>query len=335
MPTDLKKAGLSIALILLLFLSSICSGLNTGLLGMSPLKFELSQLKYPILTRKLRPLLADRHLLLCALLIANSICMAAIPLLLDQLVGPALALVLSVSLLVIFGEILPQALCGKFGIQIGSFFSFILWIFIYCTFLGSFIFAKLLGKIVGDEGIEFYKRREIECIIEQQGESRPSENSDANLDREEVQQIKSVIRCAKMSVLEVMTPIEDVYVLAVSTIFNQAKMLEIYERGHSRILITEGDEICGVLHIKSLIMHNPEQQDLTLNREKIRKNLIHLDEKTRVYEALNQFQTGKGHLALVRSGEIVVGIVTLEDIMEAILCHEIYDEGDVVEMSEA
>ena len=57
----------------------------------------------------LRGLVRRRHLTLVTLLFANALAMEALPIFLDVLVPSYVAIILSVSLLVIFGEIIPQA----------------------------------------------------------------------------------------------------------------------------------------------------------------------------------------------------------------------------------
>jgi len=60
---------------------------------------------------KLLKLLKDHHLLLATLLLSNAAAMEALPLFLDDLVPSWLAIILSISVVLIFGEILPQAVC--------------------------------------------------------------------------------------------------------------------------------------------------------------------------------------------------------------------------------
>ena len=60
---------------------------------------------------KVYELLTRRHQLLVTLLISNSLAMEALPLFLDRLVSPLHAVLLAVSLILFFGEILPQAVC--------------------------------------------------------------------------------------------------------------------------------------------------------------------------------------------------------------------------------
>merc|ERR1719316_1714969 len=73
---------------------------------------------------KVLPLLGDHHRLLVTLLLMNSIANEALPLFLDQLVPSWVAVLLSVSFVLIFGEIIPSAIfTGPSQLKIAAFFS--------------------------------------------------------------------------------------------------------------------------------------------------------------------------------------------------------------------
>jgi metal transporter CNNM len=57
------------------------------------------------------------------LLIGNATAMEALPIFLDRLVSPYMAILLSVTMVLIFGEILPQAICAHYSLPIGAFLS--------------------------------------------------------------------------------------------------------------------------------------------------------------------------------------------------------------------
>lgn len=62
---------------------------------------------------RLLPLVVKPHWLLCTLLLCNAACMEALPLFLDRLLNPVGAILLSVTAILLFGEIIPQALCSR------------------------------------------------------------------------------------------------------------------------------------------------------------------------------------------------------------------------------
>jgi metal transporter CNNM len=55
-------------------------------------------------------LLHDRHLFLCTLLVFNVICAESLPIFMDELIPPWLAVILAVSAVLIGGEVIPAAI---------------------------------------------------------------------------------------------------------------------------------------------------------------------------------------------------------------------------------
>merc|ERR1719361_2145108 len=128
---------LSLALVVM---GGITSGLNVSLLSIdakkNKLMVELASRGSVAITEtqrimmdKIQPLINDRHLLLVTLLVANAACMETLPIFLDELVASWLAVVISVSFVLIFGEILPQALFTSDPLKSGyNFYYFVLFL---------------------------------------------------------------------------------------------------------------------------------------------------------------------------------------------------------------
>lgn len=49
----------------------------------------------------------NRHLTLCSILIVNAACMEILPILLTSLLGEMISLILSVTCIMLFGELIP------------------------------------------------------------------------------------------------------------------------------------------------------------------------------------------------------------------------------------
>ncbi|KAJ6290972.1 hypothetical protein OIU78_026663 [Salix suchowensis] len=62
---------------------------------------------------KILPIVKNQHLLLCTLLIGNALAMEALPIFIDALLPAWGAILISVTLILAFGEIIPQALCSS------------------------------------------------------------------------------------------------------------------------------------------------------------------------------------------------------------------------------
>lgn len=73
------------------------------------------------LAQRISPLLRRPHVLLVTLLVINALAAEALPLVLDRLADPATAIVVSVTVVLLFGEIIPQAACSRYGLQIGAY----------------------------------------------------------------------------------------------------------------------------------------------------------------------------------------------------------------------
>ena len=72
----------------------------------------------------------------------------------------------------------------------------------------------------------------------------------------------------RKEVKEVMTQINDVYMLDVNTIIDRHAMKEIYTKGYSRIPVYKGNKqnIIGVLMTKDLILYNANKDKMDLKQ---------------------------------------------------------------------
>lgn len=60
------------------------------------------------LIKKIKPLLLKKHLLLVTLLLSNAVAMETLPIFLDAIVPAFLAIIISTTAVLVFGEVLPQ-----------------------------------------------------------------------------------------------------------------------------------------------------------------------------------------------------------------------------------
>lgn len=85
------------------------------------------------------------------LLLCNAGCVEALPLQMDALFSPFTSVVISVTAVLTFGEIIPQALCtGPSQIKIAVFFAPIVYFLMWFTCLISWPIAKFLDCLMGE-----------------------------------------------------------------------------------------------------------------------------------------------------------------------------------------
>jgi hypothetical protein len=86
------------------------SGLTIGLASIDRLSLEVDSIGNPDIkskTERIFPVIDRHHWMLVTLLLCNAAAMETLPIFLDKLVTPVEAIVLSVTLVLIFGEIIP------------------------------------------------------------------------------------------------------------------------------------------------------------------------------------------------------------------------------------
>ena len=113
------------------------------------------------------PVLSNRHWLLCTLLLMNSFAMEALPVFLDRVFSRLTAVVISVTLLLIFGEVIPQAFCtGPRQIQIAAMAAPMTRLLMIVTWPITFWLGKCLDIILGEQGKTRYQNQDLKCLVE-------------------------------------------------------------------------------------------------------------------------------------------------------------------------
>ncbi|MGA9871865.1 MAG: hemolysin family protein [Rhodococcus sp. (in: high G+C Gram-positive bacteria)] len=84
------------------------------------------------------------------------------------------------------------------------------------------------------------------------------------------------------------------------------------DSGHLRILVSDGDTVSGVVHVRDTLDGNASLADVT-------RPVFTLDASTPVYVALASMRETSSHLALVVDGDSTVGVITLSDVLSRLL----------------
>lgn len=325
------KLGLSVVLVLA---GGVFAGLTLALMGSDDLNLRVlstsscNPKERKAANKVLRLLARGRHWVLVVLLLGNVIVNESLPIFLDDVLGGGLsAIIVSTTMIVIFGEIIPQAICVRYGLSIGGVCAPVVWALMILFAPIAWPIAKLLDRILGKDEGHTYKKAELKSFLQFHREGEEPLRDD------EIVILNSVLSLNDKHAKEIMTPIEDCLILPSNKILNHDTIDEILLSGFSRIPIHEPgqkDNFIGMLLVKKLISYNPDDEWPVSKFP-----LLPLPEakpEINCFQALDYFQTGRAHLILIsdtpgqRGGAL--GIVSLEDLIEEIIGEEIVDETD-------
>ncbi|XP_067375822.1 metal transporter CNNM4 isoform X1 [Channa argus] len=328
-----------ILIIFLLVLSGMFSGLNLGLMALDPMELRIVQScgteKEKKYARKIEPIRRKGNYLLCSLLLGNVLVNTTLTILLDDLTKSGVGAVVSSTIgIVIFGEIVPQALCSRHGLAVGANTILLTKLFMLLTFPLSWPVSKLLDCILGQEIGTVYNR---EKLVEMLKVTEPYND----LVKEELNMIQGALELRTKTVEDIMTPLNNCFMIHSDAVLDFNTMSEIMESGYTRIPVYEDERsnIVDILFVKDLAFVDPDDSTTLKTITKFYNHPVHfVFHDTKLDAMLEEFKKGKSHLAIVQKvnneGEgdpfyEVLGLVTLEDVIEEIIKSEILDESDL------
>ncbi|XP_064101866.1 unextended protein-like isoform X2 [Macrobrachium nipponense] len=328
-------------IVVLLCLSGLFSGLNLGLMALDKTELKIvSNTGSPIEKRyakAIEPVRAHGNFLLCTLLLGNVLVNSSLTILLDELSTGLIAVIGSTIGIVIFGEIIPQAVCSRHGLAVGARTVWLVRVFMVITGPASYPISKILDLVLGEEIGSTYNRERLKELIRLQ-----VTHDHIDLKTEEQNIICGALEFHKKTVGEVMTKLDDIYMLSVDACLDFNTINEMMQQGFSRVPVYEGERtnIVSVLFIKDLAFIDPDDNTPLKTLCQYYQNplnFVFMD--TTLDLMLKDFKEGsKGHMAFVQKinneGDCdpfyeVVGLVTLEDVIEELIQEEIVDETDV------
>lgn len=225
------------------------------------------------------------------------------------------------TLVVVFGEVVPQSICVRYGLPIGAWMAPCVLILMYITAPLSWPIAKLLDRLLGEDHGTTYKKAGLKTLVtlhKTLGAAGEQLNSD------EVTIISAVLDLKDKSVGSIMTPMDDVFTMSTDTVLDEDTINLILSQGYSRIPIHAPESplnFVGMLLVKMLITYDPE--DCKLVRDFALATLPETRAETSCLDIVNFFQEGKSHMVLVSEypGEDygAMGVVTLEDVIEELI----------------
>ncbi|KAL5080912.1 hypothetical protein RYX36_009333 [Vicia faba] len=271
-----------ITCLVIVSLAGITSGLALGILSYSQVDLEVlikaGRPKDKKHAERIQPFVKNGHFVLCTLLLGKSLAMEALPIFMDLIIPSWFSILMSAPLVTVFAEILPQAVCSRYGLTFGAklapFTHFLLLIFFPITYPAS----KVLDWALGKEHSVLLRRSELKTFAGKGGE----------LSHHETSIIAGAMDLTQKTAIDAMTHISEMFSLDINSKLDMHAMTQIMSKGHSRV--------------KNLIFCRPEDESPIKNL--IIRKIPRVYESWPLYEILNQFKKGHSHMAVVLKGNM-------------------------------
>ncbi|XP_061336387.1 DUF21 domain-containing protein At2g14520-like isoform X2 [Gastrolobium bilobum] len=289
-----------VVIVFLVLFAGLMSGLTLGLMSLSLVDLEvLAKSGTPqdrIHAEKILPVVRNQHLLLCTLLICNAASMEALPIFLDSLVTAWGAILISVTLILLFGEIIPQSVCSRYGLAIGATVAPFVRVLVWICYPVAFPISKLLDFLLGHRHEALFRRAELKTLVNLHGNEA---GKGGELTHDETTIIAGALELSDKTASDAMSPISETFAIDINSKLDRELMNEILENGHSRVPVyyEQPTNIIGLVLVKNLLTIHPE--DETPVKSVTIRRIPRVPESMPLYDILNEFQKGHSHMAVV------------------------------------
>ncbi|KAK5854011.1 hypothetical protein PBY51_015115 [Eleginops maclovinus] len=330
------QAGVSV---LLIGLSALCSGLNISMLALDPVELRVLQNsgteKEQKYARKIESVRKHGNYILCTVVLGNVLTNTCFVVWMCQILGLTALSTASCTLgIFFFGEILPHSLASRHSLAIASKTLCATRLLMLLFFPIAYPVSKILDIMLHQEISNFYTREKLVAMLRVTDPYH-------DLVKEELNIIQGALELRTKTVEDVLTQLSDCYMLSSDAVLDFCTMSDVMQSGFTRIPVYENERsnIVDILFVKDLAFVDPDDCTPLKTITQFYKHPMHsVFNDTKLDVMLEEFKRGKSHLAVVQrvnsEGEgdpfyEVMGIVTLEDVIEEIIKSEIVDETDL------
>ncbi|KAK5606621.1 hypothetical protein CRENBAI_017889 [Crenichthys baileyi] len=337
LPADhIPPWGLALLVVLMLLICGLLRTVNLSLLWLDPVELYVlhscGSEEEKRAAKRLEPVRRRGNFLTCSLLFLCALGHSVLGVLLYRALGSIVSAVFTSGFLIFFlAELAPHILCSGYGFQLAPGLT---WLGQVCMVLTCPLSCPLglildlgLGRDISTCGI---RERAMEMI-------RASVNDPYS---EFVKEEFSRGMLRTKTVEDILTPLKDCFMLPSSAVLDFSTMSEIMQSGYTRVPIYEEERsnIVEILYVKDLALVDPEDCTPMTTITKFYNHPLHfVFNDTKLDAMLEEFKKGNSHMAIVQKvnneGEgdpfyEVLGLVTLEDVIEEVIKSEILDESD-------
>lgn len=236
----------------------------------------------------------------------------------------AISVGISTMAILLFGEIAPKTFGRGNSEKYAPLALIVLVAFYYMMWPVVKMFTKIIQLVLGKNAnvrSRAVTKDDIEVMVEMAEEER-------TMDSKQIDLLNSILEFPSIKVKDIMVPRTMIEAIKTRSTFLEV-IGKVREVAHSRYPVygEDLDDVIGFLHVKDLAFMAPEEQ-LEFDITKYVKPPFYVYEHMKIQAVFDHMNRKKVHLALVKDENgLVVGMLTLEDIMEEIF-GEIQDEHD-------
>ncbi|GAK11928.1 LOW QUALITY PROTEIN: hemolysin and related protein containing CBS domains [Geomicrobium sp. JCM 19039] len=321
-----------IAIFLLFLASSFFSGSETALTATNKIKLQSKAANGDKRSANLLKLVENSEEFISGILIANNVPNIILPHLvtivaLEYGINVGIATAVLTVLIIIFAEVLPKSIAAAYPERVSHIvypFTYILLKvlkpFTYLLNVFTRFVIRVLGR--GNEDEATFSKDEMRAMVD-------IGHTEGTFAPDEMQRLKGMLDFTKLNVSDILkTPRIDIQAIPVEYTFEQAKDI-LSNNQYTRYPIYEGDidHIVGVFHSKFALQWITEP-DRTV-REVSDLSPLYVHEFQAVNSVFKKMLQEKKHFAVVHDEYGgTEGIVTHEDLIEAMIGQDIEDETD-------
>lgn len=318
--------------LLLLTFGAVFSGLNIGLMMIRPAELKRKAAHGDKVAAKLYEYRKNGTYLIVCILLGGTAVIAALSLVLESAAGGLAAGLITTGLVTVFGEIVPQTVFVRRGYQFSKHFFWLL----NAIFILFWPVAKplsiLLDRILGGELPTIFTREELTHLVDEHAKEH---HHSSGIDIDESRIVSGALEYSRVAAKDVMTHLDDTVSINLEETIDVSSLSKLKRSGHSRLPVydTRQEDFVGILYMKDLI---GEEMPVTVGHI-YRDKIFDVAHDAPLDTVLSRFIQTKSHLFLVRDDKAhdgadptdrVIGIITIEDVIEKILNREIADEFD-------
>lgn len=174
------------------------------------------------------------------------------------------------------------------------------------------VIVNLIERLFKVKNDEEFTQQDFENVVEQ-GEVK------GEIEEEQAEIIQSALEFNETSVKEVLTPKEKMFALDVNGLSKEKLDEVIVNSSYSRIPLYKGeiDNIIGTLLVKTYVKETIKDPNIPL-RKMIQKPYF-VSSRISLISLFDGFKKHKTHIAIVKNDDEIIGMVTMEDVLEEIV----------------